>query len=155
MTAAPAQPPRSLTELVDDPGERDTLAAEAVKETERAIKSRRGLKAMVAQVALETINRLRPGFLQRQINALLPGMALALDPWWAEGVEQGDAPAWLNSHPTEVALALLDVTDDHVAAANDAAAVAVYQRVRPQAPKRIAAEMPRIGRFIEKHVGQA
>lgn len=80
-------------------------------------------------------------------------MAEAIEPWWSEGVRRGNATAWLESNAIAVAEDLLAVTDAHVASAHDQAAVAVYQRLRSVAPRRIAAEMPRIGAFVERWVG--
>lgn len=140
-----------LSDAVADPVHRRAIALDAVDEAAAAIRARRGLGGLAAATGLQTIHRLRPGFLANHIEQLLPGMAEAVDPWWAQGLERGNAIGWLEEHRHEVAEALLAVTDGHVASASDATAIAVYQRLRGSAPKRIANEMPRIAAFIACH----
>ncbi len=144
----------TLRDIVSDPEQRPDIANDAVVEAAAALRSRSGIKAVAAQFGFDAINRIRPGFLARQVEELLPAMAEAVEPWWVEGRAQGDAPAWLTSHADEVAEALLGVTDDHVASAHDQAAVAVYRRLRSVAPRRIAAEMPRVAAFIARWTGE-
>lgn len=145
----------SLSDAVADTQRRSSIAKAAVVEVAAAIRARSGLKGLAAQVGLDTINRLRPGFLEGQIDVLLPGMAEALEPWWHDGLESGDAPQWLNGHRLQVAEDLLTVTDEYVAQASDQVAIAVYDRLRKQAPVRIAHEMPRISTFIQTHAGDS
>lgn len=140
----------TLRDIVSDPEQRPRIADDAVREATLAIRARTGIKAAAAQFGFDAINRIRPGFLARQVEELLPAMADAIEPWWAEGGRRGDAPAWLNQHADEVAEALLQVTDTHAASAHDQAAVAVYERLRSSAPKRIANEMPRIATFVAR-----
>ncbi|MEM7092123.1 MAG: hypothetical protein AAF567_03910 [Actinomycetota bacterium] len=140
----------TLVDAVADPDRRARIARDAVGEAEAAVRSRPGLRGMASRMGLETINRLRPDFLARQVEHLLPAWADAVDPWWAEGLQNGDAPGWLNRHADEIARALLDVTDQHVETAEDEAAVEVYRHLREVAPDRIAAEMPRISRFVDR-----
>lgn len=144
----------TLRDLVADPVQRPRIASDAVSEAGIAVRERTGLKAAAAQFGLDAINRIRPGFLALQVDQLLPAMAEAVEPWWIEGRAHGDAPAWLNAHADEVAEALLAVTDLHVAAARDEAAVTVYSRLRSTAPRRIADEMPRIGAFVARWVDE-
>jgi len=141
----------TLADAVADPVRRHAIALDAVDEAAAAIRSRRGLGASAAQAGLRAIHRLRPGFLSDRIEQLLPAMAEAVDPWWREGLERGDAPMWLHENRNEVANSLLAVTDAHVAGATDAAAISVYHRLRGSAPGRIADEMPRIAAFIGRH----
>lgn len=140
----------SLVDAVSDPARRRTVAAEAVREAEAAIRERRGLQARAARVGLDTINLLRPGFLERQVHLLLPAMADAVEPWWRQGTAEGDPIAVLERDAAPVAEALLEVTDAHVARADDRAAIAVYQRLRPAAARRVTEQMPRIARFVER-----
>lgn len=142
----------TLRDIVSDPAHRPRIADDAIREASIAVGSRSGVKAVAAQFGLEAINRIRPGFLARQVEELLPEMADAIEPWWVQGRGHGDAPAWLRANADEVAEALLSVTDTHVASARDQTAIAVYQRLRSVAPTRIAAEMPRIATFIERWV---
>ena len=145
----------SLYKVVSDHRTRSDVAADAVAEAESAVRDRNGLGGFSAQLGLETINLLRPGFLERHIHAMLPAMALVIEPHWNDGVASGDGPAHLEQNADAVTGDLLDVADAYVAGANDAKAIAVYNQLRPRAPRRVAEQMPRIARFIERHTPPA
>lgn len=141
----------SLYKVVSDRHRRSHVAADAMAEAESAVRDRTGLSGFSAQLGLQTINRVRPGFLERHIHAMLPAMALVLEPHWTVGIARGDGPGHLEESADAVTGDLLDVADAYVARANDATAIAVYNQLRPGAPRRVAEQMPRIGRFIERH----
>ncbi len=141
----------TLFDALQDHARRDEIAADAVAEAAKAVGERPGFGGISAQLGLDSINRLRPGFLQRHIHAMLPAMALAVEPHWKTGVALGDPGAHLNDSSTEVTAALLGVADAYVAQASDAKAIAVYEHLRQRAPRRIEEQMPRIARFIARH----
>lgn len=141
----------SLSNALQDAAIRRSVAADAVAEAEAAVQQRSGLRGVAAQLGLETINRVRPGFLERHIHAMLPDMADAVEPHWRSGMLAGDPTRHLEANAAEVTESLLAVSDAYVDNATDAKAIAVYQQLRPRAPKRISEQMPRIACFIERH----
>lgn len=143
--------PLSLVDALRDEPRRIAVAADAVAEAENAVRNRAGLGAMSAQFGLEAINRLRPGFLQRHVHAMLPAMAVAIEPHWLRGSEQGDGRAHIEANAQAVTEDLLAVADAYVASASDGKAIAVYNQLRSRAPERVAEQMPRIAGFIERH----
>lgn len=141
----------TLAEVVQDRTARNLIAADAVLEARAAIKSRRGLTAMASGVGFDTIERIRPGLLERHVHAMLPELAGAVEPYWVDGMASGDPTAHFDGHDFEIANALMDVVDNHVADAVDTQAIALYNQLRGHAPKRIAEQMPRLVRFIDRH----
>jgi|GEM_PF-731388 len=141
----------SLSIALENEQVRQAVAADAVAEAESAVKERSGLRGVAAQLGLETINRVRPGFLERHVHAMLPDMAVAIEPHWLDGVAAGDPVGHLEANSATVTESLLAVSDAYVGDATDAKAIAVYQQLRSRAPKRIGEQMPRIARFIERH----
>lgn len=141
----------SLTEAVADPARRDAIAKDSMSEATAAIAAIGGLKGVTLKVGMEAIERVRPGFLEKQIHDLLPGFARAVEPHWQAGLDRGDPEAHLDANGLEVATDLLAVSDERAENSKDPTARAAYQRVRAGAPKRIAEHMPRIASFIAKH----
>lgn len=141
----------SLVETLRDAARRAHIAADAVAEAEEAVRSRPGLAGVSAQLGLETINRLRPGFLQRHVHAMLPDMAQAVEPHWLAGRAIGGERAHLEANAHTVTEDLLAVADAYVASATDQRAIAVYNHLRPRANRRVTEHMPRIVDFIERH----
>lgn len=141
----------TLRRALDDPHVRASIAADAVTEAAAAVNERSGLRGLAAQLGLQTINQVRPGFLERHIHAMLPGMAEAIEPYWEAGLASGDPTAHLEMNADEVSTQLLTVTDAYVDQAADARAIGVYQQLRARAPRRIAEQMPRVAAFIARH----
>lgn len=140
-----------LARALQDKDTRRLVSADAIAEAEKAVRERSGIRGVSAQFGLETINRLRPGFLERHIHAMLPDMARAVEPHWEDGIATGDPCGYLKSHAVGVTAALLQVADAYVEQASDTTAIAVYQQLRPRADRRIAEQMPRIAGFIQRH----
>lgn len=76
----------TLRRALNNPDHRRLVAADAITEAEIAVGERSGLTAIAAQLGLDTINRLRPGFLEGHVHALLPAMAAAVEPHWRSGL---------------------------------------------------------------------
>lgn len=141
----------SLTAAVADPSTRRRLAKEAVVEARVAIEDMSGLTGKVVLAGFDAAQKIRPGFLEGNVHALLPDWAAVLDPHWAAGQAAGDPEAHLNANALTVANDLLSVTDTYAEGASDQRARAVYERLRPRAPKRIAAHMPRLADFVRRN----
>lgn len=127
------------------------IAAEAVLEARAAIRSRPGLAAFASKAGFDAIERIRPGLLERHVHAMLPALAEAIEPYWIDGLATGNPTAHFEGHDFEIAEALMAVVDDHVADAVDTQAIALYNQLRGHAPKRIAEQMPRLARFIDRN----
>jgi len=141
----------SLTDTVNEPEQRSAIAVDAVAEARAAVRARSGLAGMAARVGFDTITRLRPGFLEQHVEAMLPDLALAIEPHWNAGIAVGSAATHLAEQAPQVTADLLHVTDAYVDNAVDTTAIAVYRRLRPFAPARIQEQIPRIANFVERH----
>ena len=141
----------TLRQAIADRTRRPLIATDAVRSAEVAIRSRRGIAGVVVAAGFETIQRVRPGFLVRQVEEMLPAMADALDPFWSKGRAHGDGVAFLTEQAPAVAEALLRVTDAQAEASGDRVALAVYERLRPHGPKRIVEHIRHIAWFMVRH----
>lgn len=120
-------------------------------EARAAIRSRFGLSALAAGVGFDTIERMRPGLLERHVHAMLPDLAGAVEPFWLDALTNRDPEQYFVEREAAIAEALLLVVDDYVAEATDKQAIGIYNQLRGRAPKRIAEQMPRLVRFIDRH----
>lgn len=141
----------NLRSRLGDPTTRRSIAEAAVEEGRLAVRERAGLAAIAAQAGLATIDRLRPGFLERHVYELLPDLASALEPYWLGDIDVAAATAHLEAHRAEATTAMLSVTDRYVERASDATAIGVYRHLRPRAERRVGEQMPRIARFVHRH----
>jgi len=127
------------------------IAADAVDEARAAIRSRFGLSAIAAGIGFDTIQRIRPGLLQKHVYALLPDLASAVEPFWLDGLDSGRVEQHFENNDMAIADALIGVVDDYVDQATDRQQISIYKQLRGNAPKRIAEQMPRLARFIDRH----
>jgi hypothetical protein len=115
--------------------------------------SAKGIAATPLKVAYKAVTAFAPGYYQQTIEAMLPHIAYALEPFWADfsasgGAEFGD---YLAKRPTEVSEALLAVTDNMAAESQRAAVVKAYKAVRSGAGKNIEAALPNLGAMVQQY----
>lgn len=84
---------------------------------------------------------------------MLPDLAAAVEPFWLDGLEDGDPETYFDDRGMLIAKTLLGVVDEHVEQAVDKQAITIYNQLRGGAPKRIAEQMRRLARFIDRHTG--
>jgi len=84
---------------------------------------------------------------------LLPGMVDQLQPFWADFNVSGGAGFgdYLAKRPTEVAEALLSVTDAKGRTSGRPTVVRAYNAVRGGAGKNIEAALPNLGAMIQNY----
>lgn len=82
---------------------------------------------------------------------MLPDLAAAVEPYWIAGLSEGAPERHFEERDLEIAEVLLGVVDRHVEHATDTQAITIYNQLRGNAPKRIAEQMPRLARFIDRH----
>ena len=107
----------SLQELLLAPDVQPRVVADCQKLVEQEL-SAKGIAATPLKVAYKAVTAFAPGYYQQTIEAMLPHIVEALEPFWADfsasgGAEFGD---YLAKRPTEVSEALLTVTDNMAAA---------------------------------------
>lgn len=141
----------SLHTTLGDPHRRQLIAADAVAEASDAVSERTGIAGVAVRLGLDTINRLRPGFLLRHVDAMLPDLALAIEPHWQLGQATTTGRVHLELNAFVVTNDLLVVADAYVARASDRQAIMIYNQLRVRAPHRISEQMPRIAAFVERH----
>lgn len=143
---------KTLIELANDPVQQDEIATDAVDEVARLVGEMSGPSGVAARAGMSAVNRLRPGFLHSNVVRMMPQFATAIQPSVDAGEASGDLVGYFNQHKEVIANDLLSVTDARVAQAKNKPAIAVYNKLRKHAPKRVATYVPEVGAFIETKV---
>jgi hypothetical protein len=114
-----------------------------------------GISGTVIKTGYAAVKKVKPGFVDHALGALLPKFAEALQPLWTEhrAAGGGDFGAFLAARPDRAADALLGVTDARAKASGKEALRKVYDKLRPNAKKNVIEALPRLGRVIDKHAG--
>ena len=142
----------TLQELLLAPDVQPRVVADCQKLVEQELSSK-GIAATPLKVAYKAVTAFAPGYYQQTIEAMLPHIADALEPFWADftasgGSEFGD---YLAKRPTEVSEALLTVTDNMAAGSQRATVVKAYKAVRNGAGKNIEAALPNLGAMVQQY----
>jgi hypothetical protein len=115
--------------------------------------SSKGITAAPIKAAYKAVTSFAPGYLTEAITAMLPGMIIQLDPYWADfkasgGADFGD---YLAKRGDEVSQSLLAVTDDMAQKSGRGTVVKAYQMVRGSAGKNIETALPALGQLVQKY----
>jgi hypothetical protein len=99
-----------------------------------------------------TVKGIKPGFVEKAVDDLLPDFAKALDPIYADAKSQNKNVAdFFANNASRVADALLAITDAKAERAKSGAAKAAYEKLRSSAKKNVEQAAPRLGKLLEKH----
>ena len=113
-----------------------------------------GVTGTAIRLAYKTVRTFDAGHIPAMIGTILPNVAEALEPYWANFTAEspgGDFGGYLASREDEVAEALLAITDRRRDNSNRPAIVKAYNTIRGRAIKQVKAALPALGRLIQKY----
>ena len=112
-----------------------------------------GLSGTALKGAYKVVTAFAPGYYHETLASMLPDMADALQPYWADFLSSGGADFgdYLAKHSDVVAESMLSVTDTMAEISGRAVIVKAYQMVRGGASKNIVAALPALGSMVQKY----
>jgi hypothetical protein len=111
-----------------------------------------GLGGIAIKAGYKAVKGIKPGFLEKVVNDLLPEFATGIDPVYREALEkQKPVKAYFVEQSSRVADALLAITDGKAQRTKSGVIRATYDRLRGSAKKNVEQAVPRLGELIEKH----
>ena len=117
------------------------------------VKDKGGISGLAIKAGYGTVKGIKPGFVEKAVEDLLPEFAKALDPDLRRREVGQTSRSPTSSPPTRrrVADALLSITDAKAARAKSGVAKSAYDKLRGSAKKNVEQAAPRLGKLIEKH----
>jgi hypothetical protein len=117
------------------------------------VAKQRGISGVAVKASYKLVQGVKPGFVRKVVQALLPDFASALEPIIEQAVTQGQpVGGYFSAHTPEVADALLSVTDGRAQNSEHRAVRGAYSKLRGSACKNVESAVPGLGRIIEKYV---
>jgi hypothetical protein len=112
-----------------------------------------GVSGAAVRLAYKTVRTFDAGHIQVMIHDLLPEIADALQPYWADFTAAGDGEfgGYLAEREDAVAESLLAITDDRATWSKRPTIVKAYKTVRGSAAKQVKAALPAVGTLIQKY----
>jgi hypothetical protein len=117
------------------------------------VDSKGGISGTAVKAAYKVVTAFAPGYYSQTVQAIVPDMVNALEPFWADFLVSGTAEFgdYLAKRGDEVSEAMLAVTDNMAAVSGRATIVKTYKMVRGSAGKNIEAALPNLGAMVQKY----
>jgi hypothetical protein len=141
-----------LTEALTAESKKAAVVDDCLALVDAEVADKGGLSGLAIKAGYKTVQGIKPGFIRQVVTDLLPDFAKALDPIYQEAKTAGrGVKDHFMSHSTQVADALLTITDDKAKKSKSGMVKGTYEKLRGSAKKNVEAAVPRLGAMIEKH----
>ena len=112
-----------------------------------------GISGTAIKLAYKTVRTFSANHIHYMVETLLPRMADALQPYWADfnATSGGQFGDYLANREDEVSEALLAITDERAKGSGRPTIVKAYNTVRGNASKHVKAALPAVGALVQKY----
>ena len=142
----------SLVDVIKDPAKRRAVVDDCVALIDAEVRDKGGLSGVAIKAAYATVKGLRPGMIAMSMDHLLDEFSTQIDPFWQECLGSGNpARAFFTRRGSDIANALLSITDRRADRSTHKVLKSAYGKLRPQGIKHIEAAMPRFADLLAKH----
>ncbi len=141
-----------LAEVLNSPERKRDVVRDCLGLIDAEVADKGGLSGLAIKAGYKAVKGVKPGFVERVVDGLLPDFADAVDPIYREAAE-ADKPvgAHFVANRSRVADALLAITDGKAERSTNTVVKKTYEKLRGQAKKNVESAVPRLGNLIEKH----
>jgi hypothetical protein len=134
------------------PGRRGAVVDDCVALVDEQVASKSGLSGLAVKGAYAVVKAVKPGFIREVVDHLLDEFVSRLEPFHAAAVDKGgDVVAYFGQHQSEIADALLGVTDARAEHVKQPAVKKTYEKLRPTAKKHVEGAVPGVARILARH----
>jgi hypothetical protein len=142
----------TLNDVLSDEAKRASIIEDICRLVDDEVAKQRGIGGVAIKAGYRLVQGVKPGFVRNVVHTLLPEFAAALEPIRQKAVAQGERVSrYFDAHPTEVAEALLSVTDSRAQKSEHGSVKGAYGKLRGSARKNVESAVPHLGLIIEKH----
>ncbi len=142
----------NLNDVLNDDATRTSIVEDVCQLVEDEVAKQRGLSGVAVKTGYKVVQSVRPGFVRNVVQTLLPEFAAALEPIRKQAVARGEPVSdYFCAHTTEVAEALLAVTDGRASSSPHGSVKGAYSKLRGSARKNVESAVPGLGHIIERY----
>ena len=142
----------TLSSALNDPTLLKAVAKDGAIMIDAEIAGKRGIRAAALKAGFKTVKKIKPGIIEEALGHLLPEFAPAIDPFYADGIASGDLKHFFTSNASDIADAMLSVTDARAARARQRVMKKVYNALRGQAKTHTQDAVPKLADLISRHI---
>ena len=142
----------SLVEALTGETNKKNVVKDCCDLIDAEVKDKSGLAGLAISAGYKTVKNIKPGFVEKAVEDLLPEFAQVLEPVVAEAKSSNKPVSdFFVANGERVANALLSITDAKAARAKSGVAKSAYDKLRGSAKKNVEQAVPRLGKLIEKY----
>ncbi|NDL60093.1 DUF6918 family protein [Phytoactinopolyspora mesophila] len=143
----------TLQEILLAPDRRPAVVKDVENLVDAEVAGKSGVSGLAVKSGYGLIKKINSTFVSDAVDSMLDNFVARLEPYYAEHVKAGSGSFAdrLTGNSSDVADALLGVTDDRAAGSRRDSVKKVYSKLRPQAKKHVEEALPRLGELIDKH----
>jgi hypothetical protein len=150
---------RTLEEILLAPDVKPRVVSDCLVLIKGEVSDLSGISGAAIKVAYKGVSALAPDYMEYSVDARLPVLASALEPFWTDfagggngAVGGGSFADYLANRSDQATDAMLAATDAQASGSTARPAVVkAYKAVRGHAAKHISAALPRVGALIESY----
>lgn len=144
----------TLADKVTKQPERAHVVEDCVSLIDSEVSKKSGLTGLAIKGAYKTVKALRPGFIAGVVDALLDEWIAELESFYTAFLAKGAGTfeAHLTGQRSQVAEALLKVTDGRAARTKHTTAKKLYDRLRSSAKNQVEESVPPLAVVMEKYL---
>jgi hypothetical protein len=140
----------NLNDVLNDEAQRASIIEDICRLVDDEVGKQRGISGVAVKAGYKLVQGVKPGFVRKVVQALLPEFAAALEPIREQAVAQGQpVGSYFDAHTPEVAEALLAVTDGRAQSSDHGSVRGAYRKLRGSALKNVESAVPGLGQIIE------
>lgn len=146
---------KDLSNLVNKPEQRQLVIRDCVDLVNAEVKSKKGLGGAAVKAAFAVVKAIKPRILEESVDGLLDDFTVAVQPFYERYQQEGSTgtlETYLSARASDVAEALLAITDRRAERAKNKTMVKAYFKLRPKGKVHVEQATPGIGRVLDKHV---
>lgn len=140
-----------LSNGLNDPTKKASIVADCVKLIDEQVTAKGGLSGLGLKAAYAAVKGVKPNYIARAIEGLLPEVLGALDPIWSEGIQAGDPVEYLTQNQSRAADAVLSITDARIEKSNNTIVRGSYNKLRNSAKSDVEAAIPSLAKIIDNY----
>jgi hypothetical protein len=146
----------TLQEMLLAPDVRPRVVADSEALVTNQVAELSGVTGAAIKLAYTTVRRFDSNHIHGMIETILPNVADALQPYWAQFSAEftpssGDFGGYLAARDEEVSEALLAITDRRRDNSSRPTIVKAYNTIRGRAGKQVKVALPALGTLIQKY----
>ena len=144
-----------LSDTLLTPEVRPNLVRECAQVVDEEVASKGGLSGMAIKAAYKVVKGIKPTVISESVDGMLDDMVKNLEGLWEQYEASGKKDpfaSFASARKSEVADALLKVSDDRAKTTRHQTLKSAYERLRPTGKKNVEEAVPRVSALVGRYM---